>query len=167
MVIACARVAKVRPPHQCRMPSKHVRTAPCRWMSPNTADWCFGGKVGAFNAEFLILWGARWGPAMRKVRHLLAFIRFALLLKPVSAGHASDRSCHKLRLPCSWPRPESSLNKAARPSRRLPSAGSHRPWSTRTSCTCFQTACSSPGWPPRWSASMAPGASRSFSFCRP
>ncbi|GAB4816594.1 hypothetical protein N2152v2_003640 [Parachlorella kessleri] len=37
-----------------------------RWMSPKDATWCFGGTPGHFDAEFLILWGARWGPDMMK-----------------------------------------------------------------------------------------------------
>lgn len=132
MVIACARVTKARPRHQCMVPSKHVRTTPCRWMSPNSADWCFGGKVGAFNAEFLILWGARWGPAMREVRPLTRSVPGLLCLKPISAGqemHQFTAAC--LRLPCSWPRPtflppQSSPALVQAPQRWLTSALVHQ-----------------------------------------
>lgn len=39
-----------------------------RWLFPARHTWCTP-KRGAFDAQFLIRWGARWGPAMGRQPH--------------------------------------------------------------------------------------------------
>ncbi|KAK9803187.1 hypothetical protein WJX72_011823 [[Myrmecia] bisecta] len=36
-----------------------------RWVSPKDNVWCFKGNPWMMNADYLIQWGARWGPAMK------------------------------------------------------------------------------------------------------
>ncbi len=39
-----------------------------RWLFPARYSWCTPER-GVFDAQFLILWGARWGPAMGRQPH--------------------------------------------------------------------------------------------------
>ncbi|KAK9845911.1 hypothetical protein WJX81_005785 [Elliptochloris bilobata] len=36
------------------------------WISPGGATWCFGNTPWMLSGDFLIAWGARWGPLMRR-----------------------------------------------------------------------------------------------------
>ncbi len=35
-----------------------------RWLRPQQSQWCFSGKAGSFDAQFLVDWGARYAPRM-------------------------------------------------------------------------------------------------------
>lgn len=37
-----------------------------RWIAPKKEAWCYSGAPGKFDAPFLIDWGARWAPDMRR-----------------------------------------------------------------------------------------------------
>lgn len=37
-----------------------------QWISPGRHKWCWEGHPWALEADYLIIWGARWGPLMRK-----------------------------------------------------------------------------------------------------
>lgn len=37
-----------------------------QWISPGRAAWCWQGHPWALEADYLIIWGARWGPLMKR-----------------------------------------------------------------------------------------------------
>lgn len=58
----------------CMAAMRHNGTAPAwgpsqmvHWIAPSPTDWCYGSKDSfRLDATFLIDWGARWAPELRR-----------------------------------------------------------------------------------------------------
>jgi hypothetical protein len=46
------------------------------WISPSGATWCWEGHAWAMEADYLIIWGARWGPLMKRDPYRWHFLTF-------------------------------------------------------------------------------------------